>query len=158
MRLWSSTAQNSTLLPQRSERAPARKTAAPWRRFFILCRRGMRRTCLRTILFGAFAQPKLDNMYTIVCIPPEQNHPKISCSEVRAVRHSRTKSASSRSGMPDRNDTIPPRSNSSRRFPAAEACQYVNSPPRESAFRRVCDSAVCRSLIGRNNKRDFRAD
>ena len=24
-------------------------------------------------------------MYTIACVPPEQNHPKISCSEVRAV-------------------------------------------------------------------------
>ena len=84
--------------------------------FFILCRRGMRRTCLRTILFGAFAPPKLDNMYTIAGVPPEQNHPKISCSEMRAVRHSRTQSASSRSGMPSRNDANTPRSNSFRCF------------------------------------------
>ena len=89
------------------------------------------RTCLGAILFGAFAQAKLDNMYTIACVAspqgkvrdtlrickvpaskpaapfphklstensfggdpalrrfagtPKQNHPKISCSEVRAV-------------------------------------------------------------------------
>ena len=53
------------------------------------CRIGIIQTSLGAILFGAFAQPKLANMYTIACVPPVQNHPKISCSEVRAVRHSR---------------------------------------------------------------------
>ena len=43
------------------------------------------RTSLGAILFGAFAQPELANMYTIGCVPPVQHHPKISCSEVRAV-------------------------------------------------------------------------
>ncbi|HIU98388.1 MAG TPA: hypothetical protein IAC73_00915 [Candidatus Limadaptatus stercoripullorum] len=49
------------------------------------CQTGIIRTSLGAILFGAFAQPKLANMYTIACVSPEQNHPKISCSEVRAV-------------------------------------------------------------------------
>ena len=38
-------------------------------------------TCLGAILFGAFAQPELANMYTIGGVPPAQHHPKISCSE-----------------------------------------------------------------------------
>ena len=66
---------------------------------FILCRTEIMRTCLGAILFGAFAQPQLANMYTIGCVPPEQNHPKISCSEVRAVRHRRTVSVLFRSGI-----------------------------------------------------------
>ena len=52
---------------------------------FVSCQTGIIRTSLGAILFGAFAQPKLADMYTIACVPPEQNHPKISCSEVRAV-------------------------------------------------------------------------
>ena len=51
----------------------------------VVCQTGIIRTSLGAILFGAFAQPNLANMYTIACVPPEQNHPKISCSEVRAV-------------------------------------------------------------------------
>ena len=51
----------------------------------VLCQTGIIRTSLRAILFGAFAQPKLANMYTIACVAPVQHHPKISCSEVRAV-------------------------------------------------------------------------
>ena len=50
-----------------------------------LCQTGIIRTSLGAILFGAFAQPNLANMYTIACVPPVQHHPKISCSEVRAV-------------------------------------------------------------------------
>ena len=49
------------------------------------CRTGIIRTGFRAILFGAFAQPKLAGMYTIDCVPHAQNHPKISCFEVRAV-------------------------------------------------------------------------
>ena len=52
----------------------------------MACQPGIIRTGLRAILFGAFAQPKLANMYTIACVPPVQHHPKISCSEVRASR------------------------------------------------------------------------
>ena len=48
---------------------------------FFLCRRGMIHTCLGAILFGAFAQPELANMYTMGGVPPAQHHPKISCSE-----------------------------------------------------------------------------
>ena len=48
----------------------------------FLCQTGIIQTSLGAILFGAFAQPKLANMYTIACVPPVQNHPKISCSEV----------------------------------------------------------------------------
>ena len=51
----------------------------------VLCQTGIIRTSLGAILFGAFVQPKLANMYTIACVPPVQHHPKISCSEVRAV-------------------------------------------------------------------------
>ena len=51
----------------------------------IVCQTGIIRTSLRAILFGAFAQPKLANMYNIAYVPPVQNHTKISCSEVRAV-------------------------------------------------------------------------
>ena len=50
-----------------------------------VCQTGIIRTSLGAILFGAFAQPNLANMYTIACVPPVQNHPKISCSEVLAV-------------------------------------------------------------------------
>ena len=50
-----------------------------------VCQTGITRTGLGAILFGAFAQPNLANMYTIACVPPVQHHPKISCSEVRAV-------------------------------------------------------------------------
>ncbi len=50
-----------------------------------VCQTGIIRTSLGAILFGAFAQPNLANMYTIACVPPVQHHPKISCSEVRAV-------------------------------------------------------------------------
>ena len=52
---------------------------------FDVCQTGIIRTSLGAILFGAFAQPKLANMYTIGYVPPVQHHPKISCSEVRAV-------------------------------------------------------------------------
>ena len=50
-----------------------------------LCQTGTIRTSLGAILFGAFAQPNIVGMYTIACVPPVQHHPKISCSEVRAV-------------------------------------------------------------------------
>ena len=36
--------------------------------YHILCQPGIIRTSLRAILFGAFAQPKLANMYTIACV------------------------------------------------------------------------------------------
>ena len=49
------------------------------------CQTGIIRTSLGAILFGAFAQPKHAGKYTIAYIPPVHNHPKISCSEVRAV-------------------------------------------------------------------------
>ena len=52
---------------------------------FELCQTGIIQTSLGAILFGAFAQSELANMYTIACVPPAQHHPKISCSEVRAV-------------------------------------------------------------------------
>ena len=65
----------------------------------FICRTGTIRISLRAILFGAFAQPELANMYTIACVPPEQNHPNISCSEVRAVRRCRTRFVLCRSGM-----------------------------------------------------------
>ncbi len=61
------------------------RRAAPKHMTSRLCQTGIIRTSLGAILFGAFAQPNLANMYTIACVPPEQNHPKISCSEVRAV-------------------------------------------------------------------------
>ena len=38
----------------------------------IVCRTEIIRTGLGAILFGAFAQPKLDNMYTIACVASPQ--------------------------------------------------------------------------------------
>ena len=67
--------------------------------FFILCRTETILTRLRTILFGAFPRLRLANMYTIACVSSAKNHPKISCSEVRAVRRRRTWFVLFRSGM-----------------------------------------------------------
>ena len=50
-----------------------------------LCQTGIIRTSLGAILFGAFAQSELAGKYTIGGVSPAQHHPKISCSEVRAV-------------------------------------------------------------------------
>ena len=57
----------------------------------LICQTGIMQTRLRAILFSAFAQSKLANMYTIACVPPAQNHPKIFFSEVQAVLHSALK-------------------------------------------------------------------
>ena len=67
--------------------------------FFILCRTETILTRLRTILFGAFPRLRLANMYTIACVSSAKNHPKISCSEVQAVRRRRTWFVLFRSGM-----------------------------------------------------------
>ena len=58
--------------------------------FILLCRTETILTRLRTILFGAFPRLRLANMYTIGCASSAKNHPKISCSEVQAVRRRRT--------------------------------------------------------------------
>ena len=60
----------------------------------LICQTGIMQTRLRAILFGAFAQSKLANMYTIACVPPAQNHPKIFFSEVQAVLHLCSKNSS----------------------------------------------------------------
>ena len=81
------TCANAPLFPPRQHNSPAERARfLPLRMRLLLCQTGIIQTSLGAILFGAFAQPKLANMYTIACVPPVQNHPRISCSEVRAVQ------------------------------------------------------------------------
>ena len=81
--------------------------------FILLCRTETILTRLRTILFGAFPRLRLANMYTIGCASSAKNHPKISCSEVQAVRRRRTWFVLFRSGMlPRQNEYV------SVRFPS----------------------------------------
>ena len=72
--------------------------------------------------FRRFCTAETCQYVSIGGVPPEQNHPKISCSEVRAVRHRRTGFVLFRSGIFCGNDADPPRSNSFRRFCTAETC------------------------------------
>lgn len=71
--------------------APAHDAYAPP----ALCRNEIIRTGIGAVLFVAFAQPKLAGKYTIAHAPPIQHHPKIPCSEVRAVPRRTTRSFSS---------------------------------------------------------------
>ena len=63
------TCANAPLFPPREHNYMAECARfLPLRMRLLLCQTGIIQTSLGAILFGAFAQPKLANMYTIACV------------------------------------------------------------------------------------------
>ena len=96
----------------------------------LICQTGIMQTRLRAILFGAFAQSKLANMYTIGCVPPTQNHPKIFFSEVQAVLHLCSKNSS----VPNPVCIIPVRHSAARKCEPFIRSSFFRSASKLSLF------------------------